>query len=194
MGGVPKPDKSGLVKDHEVMRIRGEPKLIEKHMMNNKRFALTVNEEKKVQLWKLDTLELAHTYAEKDFATVRQELSKHDMKHSPEDPLPQTWMSLDIGLGALSLHLEAANWLKGVVDDKKSNVMHFAGYDSGDTPGGGDLAGIGPINRSMEAARDGVIEEEKKAEEGKKDVNLINMGKRAVMRLMGPQRRQMQED
>mmetsp|Transcript_6574 Transcript_6574/g.7877 ORF Transcript_6574/g.7877 Transcript_6574/m.7877 type:complete len:80 (-) Transcript_6574:849-1088(-) len=77
---------------------------------------------------------------------------------------------------------------------KKSNVMHLAGYDSGDTPGGGDLTGIGSINRSIEAARDGVIEEEKKAEEGKKDVNLINMGKRAVMRLMGPQRRQMQED
>lgn len=57
--------------------------MIEKHMMNNKRFALTVNEDKEVQMWKLDQLECVKTFPNKDFSTVKQELSTLDMKHSP---------------------------------------------------------------------------------------------------------------
>ena len=49
------------------------------------------------------------------------------MRHSPESPLPQTWMSVDIKLGCLTLHLEDSNWLKGLVDDIKSNVLRKLG-------------------------------------------------------------------
>lgn len=47
-----------LVKNEQVLKIKGLPKIIEKHMMNNKRFILTVNEDKVVQLWKLDDLNM----------------------------------------------------------------------------------------------------------------------------------------
>ena len=77
--------------------------------MNNKRFALTVNDAKKVELWKLDSLEKVRDF-DTDFATARAELDKIDMKHSPQSPLPPSWMSLDIGLGCLTMNLESNNW------------------------------------------------------------------------------------
>ena len=46
------------------------------------------------------------------------------MRHSPQSPLPQTWMSTDIKLGALSLHLEDTSWLKGAVDDNASHILN----------------------------------------------------------------------
>ena len=39
-------EKTGIVKDHDVVHIKGEPRMVDKHMMNNKRFALTVNSAK----------------------------------------------------------------------------------------------------------------------------------------------------
>jgi len=36
-------------------------------------------------------------------------------------------MSLDIKLGCLTLHLDDNNWLKGNVDDKKSNILRYIG-------------------------------------------------------------------
>ena len=61
-----------LVKDEQVVRIRGLPKIVDKHIMNNKRFVLTVNEDKVVQLWKLDDLNLVKTFpAGADFTTVK---------------------------------------------------------------------------------------------------------------------------
>jgi hypothetical protein len=39
------------------MTIKGEPKIVDKHIMNNKRYALTVDSEKSVKLWQLDLLE-----------------------------------------------------------------------------------------------------------------------------------------
>ena len=53
------------------MRVKGEPRMIDKHLMNNKRFALTVNEDKQVQMWKLDQLECVKTFPEADFAKVK---------------------------------------------------------------------------------------------------------------------------
>lgn len=52
-----------LVKNDQVVKIRGLPKIVDKHMMNNKRFVLTVNEDKVVQLWKLDDLNVVKTYS-----------------------------------------------------------------------------------------------------------------------------------
>ena len=98
-------------------------------MMNNKRFALTVNEAKEVELWKLDTLQLAKSFVNQDFNAVKAELSQHDMKHSPQSPLPQTWMSLDIGLGCLTMHMESTNWHKGLANDEKSDVIRLMGGD-----------------------------------------------------------------
>lgn len=60
-----------LVKDDQVMKIKGLPKIVEKHIMNNKRFVLTVNEDKLVQLWKLDDLEMVKEFEETDFNQVK---------------------------------------------------------------------------------------------------------------------------
>ena len=40
----------------------GEPRVIEYHMMNNRRFALTRNELERVSLWQLDNLKLVKTF------------------------------------------------------------------------------------------------------------------------------------
>ncbi len=108
-------------------------------MMNNKRFVLTQNEDKLVQLWQLDALEKVMDFPQnEDFNRVKERLNQIDMKHSPQSPLPQTWMSLDIKLGCLTLHLEDNNWFKGLVDDKKSNVLYkLRGGDFEETPDGG---------------------------------------------------------
>ena len=43
---------------------------------------MTVNEEKLVQLWKLDDLECVKEWPNADFNEVKAMLSEHDMKHS----------------------------------------------------------------------------------------------------------------
>lgn len=138
--GVAEAKPSSLVTEDQVIRVKGSPKLVDKHVFNNKRFALTVNEKKLVQLWKLDDLEVVQTYRGADFNKVREQLSVHDMKHSPQSPLPQTWMSLDIGLGCLKLNMEENSWLKGVVNDKQSNLIER--MSQGDaTPGANIVEG-----------------------------------------------------
>ena len=47
-----------MVKANQVVKITGEPKIVDKHQMNNKRFVLTQNEDKVPQLWKLDELRM----------------------------------------------------------------------------------------------------------------------------------------
>ena len=100
-------------------------------------------------------------------------------------------MSLDIKLGCLTLHLDDNNWLKGNVDDKKSNILRFlGGEDQGETPGGS----VGD-NSQNQAAQLNIGEEQKRAEEQKSmGPPPINMGKRALLRIMGPSRRQVQID
>ena len=49
--------------------------MTEYHMMNNKRFVLTLNENKLVQLWKLDDLKLVKEFPGQAFSDVRQHLS-----------------------------------------------------------------------------------------------------------------------
>jgi len=50
--------------------------------MNNKRFVLTVDEEKKVNLWKLDELTMLQEYPGQEFNAVKQKLQELDMKSS----------------------------------------------------------------------------------------------------------------
>lgn len=174
--GQKKQEKSMLVKSDQVMKIRGQPKIVDKHIMNNKRFALTVNEKKTVQLWKLDDLEMVKEYpAGSDFNQVKEELRQHDMQHSKEQPLPQTWMSLDIKLGCLTLHMEDTNWLKGVVDDKKSNITRKIGglIMDGGTP-------------NVQSAQQQALIEEEKAEEGQQPIVPVNLGQRVLLKIMGP--------
>ena len=40
------------------LKFIGMPKMIDRHIMNNKRFVLTQREDKVVQLWKLDELKM----------------------------------------------------------------------------------------------------------------------------------------
>jgi len=46
-------------------------------------------------------------------------------------------MSLDIGLGCLKLSMEETSWLKGVVNDKQSNMLErlLSSEGGGATPG-----------------------------------------------------------
>lgn len=91
--------------------------------MANKRFVLTVDEVGLVQLWQLDTLECAMTFPNEPFNRVKERLNQFDMRHSPQTPLPQSWMTCDIRLGSLTLNLEDRSWNKGMVDDNRSNVV-----------------------------------------------------------------------
>ena len=113
-----------------------------------------------------------------------------DMKHTPENPLPQTWMQLDIGLGCLTMHMENRDWLKGLVDDSQSDVFAKISGEN-ETPGRGSLV---PNQRPMAAAaaQEEEKKEEVKEEEKKEDDDVIpkiNMGKRAGIRLTGIYRR-----
>ena len=73
--------------------------MVEYHMMNNRRFVLTRNEDNLVELWQLDTLQKVSEFKGQRFDQVKEQLRQVDMKHSPENPLPQSWMSLHIKLG-----------------------------------------------------------------------------------------------
>lgn len=73
--GQGKQERTMLVKSDQVIKLKGLPKLLDKHIMNNKRFVLTVNEDKMVQLWKLDDLEMVKEYPRgSDFNQVKEEL------------------------------------------------------------------------------------------------------------------------
>jgi len=48
-------------------------------------------------------------------------------------------MALDIGLGCLTLHMEQRDWLKGIVDDKRSDIYALAVVSENNTPRGDDL-------------------------------------------------------
>ena len=61
----------------------GDAKILERHQMNNKRFVLTVNEDKLVQLWKLDECQMVREFPGEDFNQVKERLDALDMKHSP---------------------------------------------------------------------------------------------------------------
>lgn len=87
-----------LVPPSKVLQVPGGVKIVDFHLMNNKRFALTVDEAKKVKLWKLDDLEVVKEF-DQSFNDAKQMLQAYDMQHSRENPLPQSWCSLDIKLG-----------------------------------------------------------------------------------------------
>ena len=50
----------------------GLPKLVDYHIMNNKRFVLTANEEGLAQLWQADTAECVKSFGTKKFQTVKE--------------------------------------------------------------------------------------------------------------------------
>ena len=106
--------------------IGGLPKLVDYHIMNNKRFVLTVDERGLVQLWQAETGNCVKEFPNQKFSSVKAHLSDlYDMKHSKESPLPGTWMSVDIKLGSLTIHMEDTNWAKGQVDRHKSDVVQL---------------------------------------------------------------------
>jgi len=49
--------------------------------------------------------------------------SVYDISHSKEKPLPGSWMSVDIKLGSLTLHLEDEKWNKGEADSNQVDVL-----------------------------------------------------------------------
>jgi hypothetical protein len=61
--------------------------MVDYHIMNNKRFVLTKDNAKTVQLWQADTCEMVNEYTQ-DFEHVKKTLEAYDLKHSKETPLP----------------------------------------------------------------------------------------------------------
>jgi hypothetical protein len=49
--------------------------MVNYHMMNNRRFVLTEDEAKKVQLYQLDTLKLVQEFPNKEYEQVKKQLS-----------------------------------------------------------------------------------------------------------------------
>lgn len=49
--------------------------------------------------------------------------SVYDISHSKERPLPQTWASVDIKLGSLTVHLDDDKWHKGEADSIQVDVL-----------------------------------------------------------------------
>ena len=67
--------------------------------MNNKRYVLTNDSDKNVSLWEIDTGKCVKSFRE-PFSQVQKLLtSNYDQIHSKKNPLPQSWMSVDIRLG-----------------------------------------------------------------------------------------------
>ena len=67
------------IEDDEVFtkpsfELKGLPEINEYHLMNNKRYVLTNNSEKKVQLWEVDSGKVVHEFTE-PFADVKNLLS-----------------------------------------------------------------------------------------------------------------------
>ena len=113
----------------------GLPELTEYHLMNNKRYILTNDSEKKVKLWELETGKCVHKFSE-PFNAVKQLLSeKFDLIGSKQNPIPNTWMSIDLRLGvsnitkianglqSLTIQLEEDKWIKGIVNKQLSDVV-----------------------------------------------------------------------
>lgn len=68
--------------------------------MNNKRYILTADSDKQVDLMEADTGQVIHTFTNYTFANAKKYLTdQFDLIHSKEKPLPQSWMNLDIKLG-----------------------------------------------------------------------------------------------
>ena len=63
-----------LVKANEVIKVKGMPKIVDKHQMNNKRFILTLDEEDAVELWKLDELSCVKKFPGEKFSDVKEHL------------------------------------------------------------------------------------------------------------------------
>ena len=70
-----------------------------------------------MQLWQAETGNCVKEFPSQKFASVRDHLSDvYDMKHSKENPLPGSWMSVDIRLGSLTVHMEDQSFARGLVD------------------------------------------------------------------------------
>jgi hypothetical protein len=115
-------------------------------------------------------------------------LAAKDLKHSPKTPLPQSWMSLDIKLGSLTVNMEEDKWFKGNVNEKKANFM-AASYDQGE----GTPRHDPPVNNSNPRGNQAAsAREEEKKEESKLDE--LNMGQKALYKIMGACRRRFQTE
>ena len=67
-------------------------------MMNNKRFVLTNNSAKQAELWEIETGQRVHQF-DCPFSEAKKRIDQIDLQGTKENPVPNTWMSLDIRLG-----------------------------------------------------------------------------------------------
>ena len=89
------------------------------------------------------------------------------------------------------MHLEDNYWLKGMVDDKVSNVLRKIGGEKQETPdlpipGIKDNAPLPNLNIAAAAQQEQQPEDQKEDEGLSKAVVPINLGKRALFKIMGP--------
>lgn len=78
--------------------------MVDYHILNNKRFVLTKDSMDVVQLWQLDTLKCVHTFHHKSWEDTKKLLAEsYDLVATKEQPLPHSWMRIDIKLGVGSI-------------------------------------------------------------------------------------------
>lgn len=94
--------------------------------MNNKRYVLTKDRGNQTELWELETGQCLQKFSE-PFSEVKEKLNKFDQVHTKENPLPPTWLTVDLRLGvsavninlwfqSVTLTLEDDKWMKGIVN------------------------------------------------------------------------------
>ena len=103
--------------------LEGLPWIIEYHMLKNKRYIITNNSRGVAQVWNIGGCKFVKTYHSKDFAGVKEMMNdKYDLQPT-QTPYPQSWFSVDVKLGCLSIHLDEDNWHKCVVSDLLTNIQ-----------------------------------------------------------------------
>jgi WD40 repeat protein len=91
------------IEDEEVFtkptfQVAGLPEMCDYHLMNNKRYVLVKDKEQHSQLWEIETGKCVQSFTQ-PFNEVKELLAAYDQVHTKENPVPPTWLSIDLRLG-----------------------------------------------------------------------------------------------
>ena len=70
----------------------------EYHLMNNKRYVLVGDKAQNAELWELETGKCVKKFTQ-PFNAAKELLSKFDQQNTKENPLPPSWLTIDLRLG-----------------------------------------------------------------------------------------------
>lgn len=73
----------------------------------------------------MDTCKCIHTFQQSWENTKKLLAESYDLVATKENPLPQSWMRIEIKLGTLQINLEDDKWNKAVVRKEKTNIAEL---------------------------------------------------------------------